>query len=279
MSYENPEVPHEVNVAHDHPVAEFLRLVAGLAAVVLALGVVLYLCGGWLARQLPFAWETDWVGGRILGADVLMQPDADPVRAEYIQRLTQSLAATMQLPPGMTVSVHVSGSEVPNAFATLGGHIVVTRGLYERMPSENALALVLAHEIAHVRARDPIAAVGSGAGLGLLLLLLGSDGERIAPAVASLVQRGYSRGAEQQADEAALQAVHARYGHAGGTAAVFEALTAYQAEFGLATPTLLSTHPSDAARIAALQAATADWDAARQPLQPLAPGAAVPKAQ
>lgn len=279
MSYENPEVPHEVNVAHDHPVAEFLRLVAGLAAVVLALGVVLYLCGGWLARQLPFAWETDWVGGRILGADVLMQPDSDPARAEYIQRLTQSLAATMQLPPGMTVNVHVSGSDVPNAFATLGGHIVVTRGLYERMPSENALALVLAHEIAHVRARDPIAAVGSDAGLGLLLLLLGSDGERIAPAVASLVQRGYSRGAEQQADEAALQAVHARYGHAGGTAAVFEALTAYQAEFGLATPTLLSTHPSDAARIAALQTAAADWDAARQPLQPLAPGADVPKTQ
>lgn len=276
MSYENPDLPHEVNVGRDHPLAEFLRLVAGLAAVVLALGVVLYLCGGWLARQLPFAWEQAWVGERILGADALMQPDADPARADHVQRLTQSLAATMQLPPGMTLRVQVSGSDVPNAFATLGGHIVVTRGLYERMPSENALALVLAHEIAHVRARDPIAAVGSGAGLSLVLLLLGSDGERIAPAVAGLVQRGYSRGAEREADEAALQAVHARYGHAGGAAAVFEVLSAYQAGFGVAVPTLLSTHPSDTARIAALQAAAADWDATRQPLTPL-PGAAAPK--
>lgn len=272
MSYENPEVPHEVNVARDPPLAEFLRLAAGLAAVVLVLGVLLYLCGGWLARQLPFAWEQDWVGEHVVGVDVLAQPDDDAALARHVDALTQSLAASMQLPPGMTLRVHVSASDVPNAFATLGGHIVVTRGLYRRMPSENALALVLAHEIAHVRARDPVAAVGSGAGLGLLLVLLGSDGGRIAPAVAALVQRGYSRAAEREADAAALQAVRARYGHAGGTAAVFEVLAAYQAEYGATVPTLLSTHPSDAARIAALQAAAADWDATRQPLQPLPPG-------
>lgn len=274
MSYENPEVPHEVNVARDHPVAEFLRLVAGLAVVVLALGALLYLCGGWLARQLPFAWEREWVGERVIGVDALAEANPDPALAAYLEGLTQSLAATMQLPPGMAVQLHVSGSDVPNAFATVGGHIVVTRGLYQRMPSENALALVLAHEIAHVRARDPIAAAGSGAGLTLLLVLLGSDGERIAPAVAGLVQRGYSREAERAADVAALAAVRARYGHAGGTAAVFEVLAKYQDEFGVSVPTLLSTHPSDAARIAALRAAAVGWDAQNQPLRPLGPGKA-----
>ena len=62
-------------------------------------------------------------------------------------------------------------SNVPNAFATLGGHIAVTSGLYRRMPSENALALVLAHEIAHVSARDPISALGGSATLALLVAL------------------------------------------------------------------------------------------------------------
>lgn len=270
MSYENPEVPHEVNVARDHPVGEFLRLLAGLGVCVLALSVLLYLCGGWLARQLPFSLEQRWVGERIVGLGALGEPDDDAPLTAYLERLVHSLAATMQLPADMTLHVHLSGSDVPNAFATLGGHIVVTRGLYRRMPSENALALVLAHEIAHLRGRDPIAAAGSGAALSVGLLLLGADAEKIAPAMAGLVQMGYSRRTESLADETALQAVRAVYGHAGGTAAVFEVLADYQAQFGIAVPTLLSTHPADAARIAALREASVDWDATRQPLLPLA---------
>ena len=62
----------------------------------------------------------------------------------------------------MKLRVHYVDTAVPNAFAALGGHIAVTRGLYESVQSENALALVLAHEIAHVRARDPIAGIGGG---------------------------------------------------------------------------------------------------------------------
>jgi beta-barrel assembly-enhancing protease len=175
----------------------------------------------------------------------------------------------MDLPQGMRPVVHWSDTDVPNAFATLGGHLVVTRGLYERMPSENALAMVLAHELAHLRGRDPISAVGGTASLAVLLALLGGDAEQLLPHVAQAVQLGYSRRAERRADEAALAAVTARYGHAGGAAAVFEVLAGYAGPLRDATPTLLSTHPADEERIERLRQAAQDWNPQLQPLRPL----------
>lgn len=270
MSYENPQVPHEVNVSSENAVAEFLRLAAGVAIVVVATAAVLYFLGGTLARFIPYGVEREWVGERVLAPmDAAASGQTDPELQSYLQRLADELAVHMDLPAGMRPVLHWSESDVPNAFATLGGHIVVTRGLYSRLPSENALALVLAHELAHLRERDPIAAVGGSASLALVLVLLGSDVQRLVPHLAQAVQFGYSRRAERQADAAALAAVLARYGHAGGTEAVFELFDRETGAVGRAVPTLLATHPGGRERIEQLRRAAAGWDPATDPLRPL----------
>jgi predicted Zn-dependent protease len=269
VSYENPQVPHEVNVSRDSVLVEFLQLAAGVGVVALVLAAALYFFGGHAARLVPWSVERDWVGERVLGpVEVATGGDAARVQP-YLQRLADELARPMDLPAGMRPTVHWADDDEPNAFATLGGHVVVTRGLYARMPSENALALVLAHEIAHVRARDPIGAVGGSASLALVLVALGGDVDRLVPHLARAVQLGYSRAAESRADEAALAAVTAHYGHAGGTAAVFEVLAGHAGAWRRATPTLLATHPDDGARRARMADAARDWDPARQPLRPL----------
>jgi predicted Zn-dependent protease len=270
MTYENPEVPHEVNVSRDNALVEFLRLLAGVGLCVLAIAAVLYLAGGWLARRIPFATERSWVGERVLGIDVA--PAAAGERAEierYLQTLSDELAATMSLPESMGVRVHYAEAGIPNAFATLGGHIAVTSELYRLMPSENALAMVLAHEIAHVKARDPISALGSGASLALVFALVSGEADGLAPRLASLVQLGYSRGAERRADREAVAALLARYGHAGGGASLFEVLAAQQHPVAGTLPTFLSTHPADAERIDDLERAAASWDPGRFPLTPV----------
>ena len=176
----------------------------------------------------------------------------------------------MRLPDSMTVQMHYTQARIPNAFATLGGHVAVTSELYRLMPSENALAMVLAHEIAHVKARDPIAALGGGASLALVFALVSGEADNLAPWLASLVPLGYSRGAEQRADEEAVAALVARYGHAGGAASVFEVLAEHSGAIAESVPTFLSTHPADAARIADLTRAAGGWDPARAPLAPIA---------
>jgi len=270
MSYENPRIPEGINVSRESAAAEFLRLLAGLAVAVSLASLVLYAAGGWLARQIPFGIERAWVGDRVIGMDARSRAPGADVAEAYLQRLTEELAASMQLPPGMQLHAVLVAEAAPNAFATLGGHILLTDGLYRRLPSENALAMVLAHEIAHVQARDPIAAAGSGAALGLLLLALGRDADTLAPHFARLVQLGYSRRAEARADDAAIAAVRNRYGHAAGAAALFEVVAAAHAG-SRDVPTLLATHPADAERIARLHDAARGWDPQRQPLVPLPP--------
>jgi len=270
VSYENPQVRHEVNVSRESVLVEFLRLATGLALAVLAVAAVLYVSGGALARFIPYSTEQRWVGDRVLAPVEEARNSADAAAVEpYLQRLTDDLARHMGLPEGMHPVVHWSDAAAPNAFATLGGHVVVTRGLYSRMPSENALAMVLAHELAHLRKRDPISAVGGSATLALALVMLGGDAGQLVPHVAQAVQLGYSRRAERRADDVAVDAVIAEYGHAGGTASVFEVLADDAGASKWAAPTLLTTHPSDEERIARLQRAARGWDPVRQPLCPV----------
>lgn len=65
-----------------------------------------------------------------------------------LRALAAKLAAVMSLPPGMDVTVHYADEKAVNAMATLGGNVVFYRGLLERLDSEDAVATVLAHEIA-----------------------------------------------------------------------------------------------------------------------------------
>ena len=78
MSWENPPVPHEVNVSRESVLAEFLRLLAGLGICVLALAALLYFAGGWLARWVPISTEAAWVGDHVIGLPGL-DGDADDV--------------------------------------------------------------------------------------------------------------------------------------------------------------------------------------------------------
>jgi predicted Zn-dependent protease len=271
VSYENPDVPHEVNVGRDNALIDFLRLLAGVGLVVLAVTVVLYFTAGWLARLVPFATERSWVGDRVLGLE--LAPSSSPDRAAietYLQTLSDDLAAVMDLPKAMIVQVHYADLRVPNAFATLGGHMVVTSELYRLMPSENALAMVLAHEIAHLKRRDPIAALGGGASLALALALVSGEADGLVPQLATLVALGYSRSTEAGADAEALAALTARYGHAGGAASVFEVLARQRDALTGTLPSFLSTHPADDERIANLARAADGWQPERTPLAPLA---------
>ncbi|MGH8741519.1 MAG: M48 family metalloprotease, partial [Burkholderiales bacterium] len=163
MSYENPEIPEGINNSERRPLASFLRLCAGAVALVVAAGAALFVLADRLTPLVPFRYEAAVTRG--LFAPAASEGPIEP----YLRALTARLASAQSLPEGMSVQVHYDEGEVANAFATLGGHIVLYQGLLEAMPDENALAMVIAHEIAHVRHRHPIASVGRAAALGFLL--------------------------------------------------------------------------------------------------------------
>ncbi len=258
MKFKNVKVPEGINVSRHSPLADLFILSGGMIVLFGVLGVAALMLGGAVARHLPVSWERQ-LADTVVGG--LEQPDSEEeseVAAE-LQALAKGLEAHMTLPEGLTVTVHYLDAEDVNAFATLGGHVFLFRGLIERMASENALAMVLAHEIAHAANRDPAAAMGGALLLQLVLgAALGSAPDSLEGLILgpnAVLALGFSREAEREADRDALFAVAAHYGHTAGAAEVFEIFLEEAAKAGAAErPALLSTHPLSSERIAEIRA-------------------------
>jgi predicted Zn-dependent protease len=230
----------------------------GLAVALLVAAVFLGM--RWLAPLVPFSWEQrmaqpvidQWRGS----AD---EPPAARERRAWLQSLAERLQPAMQWPADMPVTVHWLDSEEPNAFATLGGHVFIHQGLLDRVDSENAVAMVLAHEMAHVKHRDPIVALGGGLTVGLALQavfggggMVGSGSGVAGEAAAALSQLSFSRRQERAADAAALAALQAHYGHLADADAFFARMLCE--ELTGSAPEFLQTHPDTAGRVAAIRA-------------------------
>ncbi len=257
MQYENRLPEEGINVTRVHPLKQFLQLIIAAVVLVVLLVIVLQVSGGWLAKRVPFSFELT----------VMEELDIDfghnaehPQITAYLNELAQQVAQHMDIPDGMQFTVHYNNEDVFNAFATVGGNLMFYKGLLEDMPDENTLAMVVAHEIAHVLHRDPVAALGGGvASMVALLALTGSTGSAgtVISNAGSITSVQFSRGMEESADERALAALHARYGHLNGAAALFEMFNDARGPSRGATQVLerfLSTHPRDQDRVGAVLA-------------------------
>lgn len=256
-SLENRLPAEGINSSDEHPLKEFAWLIgASLVTLLLLLALV-----SWGARRLapllPFSAEVA-LAKRVVDGPAKPEHAA---RSAALQALADRVAAQMGLPEGVSVVVGYDDSPVVNAYATLGGRIRVFKGLLIELKSEDALAALLAHEIAHVKHRHVAANLGRGLAVALLLGVVSTDAGAAAAqhalgGAAGLAMLGYSREQEAQADEDALKAVVALYGHAGGMVELFTQLgDATKATKGSGPKVeALHTHPLTEARLAAVRA-------------------------
>lgn len=223
MRLENPPQADQYDPQSEQPLRELAILLGGVIVLGVIAALAMAFLAGFIAPRLPFSVERDFMASSIT---------SDPrleTQSRALQKIADRLAVALSLPPDMKLTLHYSDELTVNAYATLGGHITVFRGLIARVDSENALAAVLAHEIAHVYHRHPATAAGRGIAIGLALSALStaignSVAERIMGTTSMGVLMSYSREQETVADDAALKAVAAVYGHLGGAADLFETL-------------------------------------------------------
>jgi beta-barrel assembly-enhancing protease len=214
-----------INTSPDHPLREFAWLIgAGLISFALLLAVLTFLAG-WLAPKIPFRYEQVLAQRLNIGA----KNPRYALQHATLQELADRVSAKMQMPTGMQIHVRLEPSRAVNAYATIGGHVVVYSGLLDKLPSEEALATLLAHEIAHVKNRHVAANSGRGLAIALGLTMLSADaGGRAAQSVFGVASQAalmsYSREHETEADAAALAAVVALYGHGAGYIQLFDTL-------------------------------------------------------
>jgi Zn-dependent protease with chaperone function len=276
MQYENRQPDETVNYSTEHPLKEFAWLALGLLAVVAAAAALIGFFAGEIAARVPYAVEKDF-SQKILQHWQDQPRDASAEAARTALRvIAAKLVPVMHLPQGMEVHVHYAPDKVTNAFATIGANVVFYRGLIEKFDSEDAVAMVMAHEIAHAKLRHPAASLGRGIAVGITLSLVsvgvgeGAAGGAVQTAgVLPLLK--YSRNQEGAADAEALTALAAVYGHVGGARDTFNAF-AKLSEEGASPTSMLRTHPLTAERTAAIErmAAARGWklDGERRPLPP-----------
>lgn len=269
MDYSNPKIPEGINTGKEHPLKEFAILTSGVLGVVIVAVLILSLAAEKLAAYIPFKMEQ-----RLVEPHQDLFPEESEV-SRYLQNLADELGEAMNLPDGMRITVHYSDKDTVNAYATLGGNIVIFRGLLQRLPHENALAMVLAHEMAHAYHRHPIIATGRGLAVGMALAsFAGLSGNNVFSGLISdvslLTVMTFSRAQERQADQTGVSAVARYYGHVSGSADLFLEFVKLQDEQLVSLPAFMSSHPLSQDRIEDLHRYSEEngW-AMDQPTRPL----------
>jgi predicted Zn-dependent protease len=186
---------------------------------------------------MPMAWE------RKLG--VAFDLPLEAVRCEDKQAQASLDMIVERLDPkaraeGFTIEM-VKLDEA-NAAALPGGRMVVLSGLFEDIDNPDALAGIVAHEIAHVRRRHVAAAMVRELGLGTVLTLLG--GGAVATNAGGLLSLKFSRSAESEADADAVAMLRQAGIDPRPTAAAFEEFRKKEGDW----PEWLGDHPASAGR-------------------------------
>lgn len=216
-----------------------------------------------------FTPEQEYYIGRTVGALVLAKykPLQNNRANQYLNVLGQNLAQASDKPELFNgYRFLVLNSDDINAFATPGGHVFITRGLIRCCRTEDMLAAVVAHEIAHIQLRHGMSAIEKARTTEALSILaqegaktFGSQavgklteafGGVISDIANTMINNGYSRSFEYQADAAAVVILQ-RAGYNPG--ALVEMLEIMGANIKSGGTDFAKTHPSPQNRIAELK--------------------------
>jgi len=213
--------------------------------------------------------EQEYYVGRAVGANILSQipPYEEAKTNAYLNLLGQSLAMASDRPEtfGGYHFLVLDSADI-NAFAAPGGLVFVSRGLLRCADSEDAVAAILAHEIGHVvkqhglkaiktaRFKDAGLAIGKAAveelGSAELAKVTAAFSGTIDDITSTLVNSGYSRGAEKEADLAAVEILK-RSGY--DPNALVRMLVVMKSRLKPGGPDFAKTHPDPEDRIAEIR--------------------------
>ena len=209
--------------------------------------------------------EQEYFIGRAVAANILNSYrlwNGNPALTAYLNNICMAIVINSPRPDifnGYRVAI-LDSSEI-NAFATSGGHIFITRGLINAAGSEDALAGVIAHEIAHIQLMHGIkairnsritqalmvtgtSAVGAARGMNVTELT-NVFNETVGEIIQTMVTRGYSQAQEFEADNTAMALMAAAGYSPAGLIDMLRSLSSVQSSssgFG-------KTHPTPAQRI------------------------------
>jgi Zn-dependent protease with chaperone function len=261
MEYRPGQPKQNHNVSHEHPLREFFVLAGSLGAIAIAVYWVMGLFIDVAVESISPQTELRII--EATGTDLMGSYATDSeVDSELVGRLNELLHDLGQCADiGYPVSLVVSATDSLNAFALPGGRIVVMSGLLNAVSSENGLAFVLAHELAHFKNRDHLRGMGRGVVLLAMAIVATGPNSKLSTLLSpvnSLQAAQFSQSRESAADNTALNTLQCHYTHVGGATELFESLDGKGIDFDFGFSHYFSSHPEARRRIEALHALRAE---------------------
>jgi predicted Zn-dependent protease len=244
------------NISDTPPWRLFAVLGAGFVLMILVLWFALGAIAGAVAQRVPDAMEARL--GSLFDVERLQgqQPELLAARV-HLQAMVDVMAR--ELPErALRYRVVVLDDTTVNAAALPGGWILVFAGLIESAESENELAMVIGHELAHHVHRDHLEGLGRRLVVGAVINAIfgGTAGlDQISRLGVEGLSLRMSRDDEREADALALELLVATYGHVGGATDFFARLVDRDPSARLAW---LQTHPLSIERIRRIEALAAE---------------------
>ena len=210
-----------------------------------------------------FTMEDSYYLGRTVAVNIINRYpvySAKPELTNYLNLICKALAINSEEPHWFNgYYVVILNDPAPNAFSTPAGHIFLSRGLIDLAASEDMLAAIIAHEMAHIQLEHGTKDILQNR----VISNLQQDKERISRELSAQVQqqlftetvsemvktlfsRGYSQTQEFEADTFAIGLLASAGYSPNGLLEILKALQKIQPNQAVV---LSATHPTAAQRI------------------------------
>ncbi|TAE74163.1 MAG: peptidase M48 [Bacteroidetes bacterium] len=209
-----------------------------------------------------FSLQDDITLGKQLRDEIASKPKEYPLLSkqqfpkayEHLQRITNNIlnSGTLEHRNDFEWTLHIiQDDKTLNAFVSPGGYIYVYTGLIKYLETEDELAGVMGHEIAHADRRHSTANMTKTHGIETILsMILGKNpgmlGQVLGGMTGKLGGLRFSRDAETDADAQSVVYLSKTQYRCDGTAGFFEKMMAQNSQ---QPPQWLSTHPSHENRV------------------------------
>jgi predicted Zn-dependent protease len=181
-------------------------------------------------------------------------PILDPIQHKEVYDYINGIKATLintgevRYAKEFDWEIRIIDDATLNAFCTPGGYIYFYTGILKFLESEDELAGVLGHEIAHADLRHSTGQMTKMFGVQVLISIIAGNREMLAQVTQGLIGLRFSRTHESEADYNSVKYLCKTPYNASGGAGFFQKIMNLG---GQQPPEFLSTHPSPDNRIEA----------------------------
>jgi predicted Zn-dependent protease len=227
--------------------------------------------------EQPMNPEEEYYLGRAVAANILAiyKPyTSNTTLTNYLNLICQALVINSDQPAVYNgYHVMILDSAELNAFSTPGGHIFITRGFIDIAPSEDALAGIIAHELAHVMLKHGLKmikdmritseadsmAAQAAAFAGKSNKDVSSFRNSVSGFLDVIIKSGYSQPQEFEADTLAVKLLTNTGYSPNGLLEILNVLKTVQSD---QSGGILASHPATSERITNVQKHTASYKTA-----------------